>query len=300
MKALKQLIDQLNIPFRTDATLADLTSFKVGGRADLVVYPRNVEECVALIRCANEARERLIYLGNGSNVLGSDKGCRDCILRTDRLDKLELNEGVITVGAGVRTVKVSTFAAKNNLAGLEFLYGIPGSVGGAVFMNAGAYDGSMDQVVLRTRYIDEAGELRVLEKDDHNYGYRKSFFMNHPEYLIVETDLLLTAGNCDDIFEKIDELQRRRKDKQPLEYPSAGSTFKRPEGYFAGKLIQDAGLRGCSVGGAQVSEKHCGFIINKDKATGDDVRALIDHVRAEVKAQFGVDMECEVRYLGEE
>ena len=300
MRTSEQLA-QLNIDYRTDLTLSDLSTFKVGGPADIVFYPDTVEQCTALIRWAKEYGEELIFLGNGSNVLGSDKGCRACILKTDRLCSVELLDGgIIRVGAGVRTVKVSSFAAKNALSGLEFLYGIPGSVGGAVFMNAGAYDGCMDQVVLRTRYLDEEGDLCVLEKDRHDFGYRKSFFMQHPEYLIVETELQLCDGVKEQILAKIDELQQRRRDKQPLEYPSAGSTFKRPEGYFAGKLIQDAGLRGFSIGGAQVSEKHCGFVINKGKATGTDVRRLIDAVKEKVKARFGVDLECEVRYLGEE
>ena len=300
MRTSEQLA-QLNIDYRTDLSLAELSTFKVGGPADIVFYPDTVEQCAALIHWAKTCGEELIFLGNGSNVLGSDKGCRACILKTDRLCGLELLDGrVIRVGAGVRTVKVSSFAAKNALSGLEFLYGIPGTVGGAVFMNAGAYDGCMEQVVLRTRYLDSDGNLCVLEKDQHDFGYRKSFFMQHPEYLIVETELQLSHGVTEQILAKIDDLQQRRKDKQPLEYPSAGSTFKRPEGYFAGKLIQDAGLRGFSVGGAQVSEKHCGFVINKGGATGTDVRRLIEIVKDKVKDRFGVDLECEVRYLGEE
>lgn len=300
MRTSEQL-KELNMDYRTDLTLAELSTFKVGGPADVVFYPDTVEQCAALIRWAKENGEELIYLGNGSNVLGSDKGCRACILKTDRLSNLELlGDNIIRVGAGVRTVKVSSFAAKKALSGLEFLYGIPGSVGGAVFMNAGAYDGCMEQVVLRTRYLDENGNLCVLEKEQHDFGYRKSFFMNHPEYLILETELQLNDGVTEVILAKIEELQQRRRDKQPLEFPSAGSTFKRPEGYFAGKLIQDAGLRGYAIGGAQVSEKHCGFVINKGNATGNDVRQLICFIKEKVKDQFGVELECEVRYLGEE
>lgn len=300
MKAFKQFADQLNIDYRTDVTLAELTTFKVGGPADLVLYPETIEQCSAILRFAKSENKPVVILGNGSNVLGADKGCRECILRTDRLEKLECSGNTITVGAGVKNVKVSSFAAKRSLSGLEFLHGIPGTIGGAVFMNAGAYDGVMEQVVLRTRYLDENGTLCTLDASEHEFAYRKSFFMRHPQYLIVETELLLNEGNSQDIYEKIGDLQQRRRDKQPLEYPSAGSTFKRPEGYFAGKLIQDAGLRGYSIGGAQVSEKHCGFIINKANATGSDVRALIEFVRQRVREEFGVTMECEVRYLGEE
>ena len=166
-------------------------------------------------------------------------------------------------------------------------------------MNAGAYGGSMDQVVLRTHYLDENGNHCILPKEEHDFGYRKSFFMQHPEYLILGVELQLQKGETAEILALIDDLQQRRRDKQPLEYPSAGSTFKRPEGYFAGKLIEDAGLKGYSIGGAQVSEKHAGFIINFDHATGDDVRALIAHVQKTVLEQFGVKLECEIRSLGE-
>ncbi len=298
---MESLISKMNIKVRRDCTLAELTSFKVGGPADCVLYPESAEQCASLIAASKASGKHLIFLGNGSNVLGSDKGCRDYILRTDGLSTLAIDkDGIMTVGAGVKGVKASSFAAKSGFSGLEFLYGIPGTVGGAVFMNAGAYDGSMDQVVLRTRYLDDDGNLCTLEGEAHSFGYRKSFFMEHPKFLILETELQLRPGNSEEIFAKIEELQAKRREKQPLEYPSAGSTFKRPEGYFAGKLIQDAGLAGYSIGGAQVSEKHCGFIINANHATGADVRNLISHVKKTVLERFGVELECEVRMLGEE
>ena len=299
MEALKSLLAKCPVPYRTDCTLAELTTFKVGGPADLVLYPETVEQCAAIIRTAKEAKKTLIYLGNGSNMLGEDAGCRDWIVKTDRLATLCLNEkGIVSVGAGVRNVKVSSFAAKNGYSGLEFAYGIPGTIGGAVFMNAGAYGGSMDQVVLRTQYLDDKGDLCVLAANDHNFGYRRSFFMDHPEYLIVGCELQLSKGDPKTIIETINDLQQRRKDKQPLEFASAGSTFKRPEGYFAGKLIEDAGLKGYRVGDAQVSEKHAGFVINRGNATGAEVRQVIADVRAKVKEQFGVELECEIRSLG--
>ncbi len=301
MNSLLVFLEKSHIPFSKNATLAELTTFKVGGPADIVVYPESTEQCTALIRFAKEQGRTLIFLGNGSNMLGSDMGCRDWIIKTERLSELSLDEnGIMKVGAGIRTVKASSFAAKSGYTGLEFAHGIPGSIGGAVFMNAGAYGGSMDQVVIRTHYLDENGVPHTLEKKDHAYGYRESFFMKHPNYLILSTELQLKKGNTDEILAVIDDLQQRRRDKQPLEYPSAGSTFKRPEGYFAGKLIEDAGLKGCRIGGAEVSEKHAGFIINRDHATGTDVRQLIAYVQKTVKDQFGVDLECEVRCLGEE
>ena len=301
MISIDQIISRLNIPYRTDCTFADLTTFKVGGKVDLVLYPETEEQCMELISLAKKENIPLIFLGNGSNVLGSDHGYRGVIVRTDRLDKIELCEnGILKVGAGVRGAKVSSFAAKNSLSGIEFLHGIPGTIGGAVFMNAGAYDGTMDQVVLQTRYLDEDGNLHTLKNEDHHFGYRKSFFMEHPKYLILDVMLQLKPGDKEEILSRIDDFQQRRREKQPLEYPSAGSTFKRPEGYFAGKLIQDAGLGGYSIGGAQVSSKHCGFIINSNNASTADILSLIRHVQDVVMSKFGVRLECEVRFLGEE
>ncbi len=301
MNSIETRLTEYGIVYRKKVALAELTTFKVGGPAELVLYPENAEQCAALICLAAEAEKRLIFLGNGSNVLGTDKGTSDWILKTDHLSELSIDEnGIMTVGAGVKNVKASSFAAKNSYTGLEFAHGIPGTIGGAVFMNAGAYGGTMDQVVLRTHYMKPNGEIEIIEGEAHGFGYRKSFFLSHPEYLILKTELQLKPGNRDEIQALIDDLQQRRKDKQPLEYPSAGSTFKRPEGYFAGKLIEDCGLKGFSVGGAQVSEKHAGFVINRGNATGADVRQVIAHVQATVKARFGVDLECEVRSLGEE
>ncbi len=300
MEHLKELLKKHHIFFSETSTLAELTTFKVGGPARIVIYPENAAQCSAVLKLAKEQGRTLVYLGNGSNMLGSDAGCEEWILKTDRLCDLTLNEnGLMKVGAGVKNVKASSFAAKAGYTGMEFAHGIPGTLGGAVFMNAGAYDGTMDQIVLRTHYLDENGELCILEKDQHEFGYRKSFFMCHPAYLILAVELQLQKGDPSEILAKIEDLQSRRKAKQPLEYPSAGSTFKRPEGYFAGKLIEDAGLKGYSVGGAQVSEKHAGFIINYDHATGDDVRALIAHVQETVFEKFGVKLECEIRSLGE-
>ncbi|MBQ4052178.1 MAG: UDP-N-acetylmuramate dehydrogenase [Clostridia bacterium] len=301
MSTLHQLLSEFHIESRTDCTLADLTTFKVGGPADVVLYPKTVEECAALLCFANKTGQKLVYLGNGSNILGQDAGCRDWILKTDGLNELTINEqGFIQVGAGVRTVKVSSFAAKKGLAGFEFAHGIPGTMGGAIYMNAGAYGGSMEQVVVRTHYLDAQGNLHTLNADQHRFGYRHTFFMEHSEYLIVGCELKLAPGDPTEIQKTIDELQKRRREKQPLEFPSAGSTFKRPVGYFAGKLIEDAGLKGYSVGDAQVSEKHAGFVINRGNATGAQVRQLIADVQKKVYEQFGVQLECEVQSLGEE
>lgn len=301
MKSVISFLQKNGIRYRLDCCISELSTFKVGGPVDLVLYPQTAEQCKLIILLAKEKNKELFFLGNGSNILGSDKGCSAWILKTDDLNRLELGEnGLITVGAGVKGVKLSSFAAKNGLTGAEFMHGIPGSVGGFVFMNAGAYGGSMDQIVVETTYMDSFGEIHLLQFENHQFGYRNSFFLHHPELLILETKIKLVRGDVDEIHALINELQSRRKEKQPLEYPSAGSTFKRPEGFFAGKLIEDAGLKGYKVGGAQVSEKHAGFIINTGNATGSDVRSLICYVQRVVKEKFGVDLKCEVRYLGEE
>ncbi len=298
MTDFKDYLTTESIPFRTDCTLKELTTFKIGGPADLVLYPESVEHCQKILAYVKQKGIKLVYIGNGSNILGSDDGCRYALLKTDRLSCLDLDDtGCITVGAGVRLVKVSSFAADNGLSGFEFAHGIPGTIGGAVFMNAGAYGGTMDQVVVSTDYLDENGEIHTLKADDHAFGYRHSYFMEHPELLILSTKIRLCPWDRLQIRDTIKDYQQRRIDKQPLEYPSAGSTFKRPEGYFAGKLIQDAGLRGFKIGDAQVSEKHCGFVINSGNATAADVKTLIDHIRNEVIRQFGVEMHCEVRFL---
>ncbi len=299
MEGLERRLTDLKIEYCTDCLLAELTTFRVGGPADMVLYPDSVEECAALIRLAKEGQKNLIFLGNGSNMLGTDAGCRDWILKTDGLNELDVDtQGILTVGAGVRTVKASRFAVELGLSGLEFAHGIPGTMGGAVFMNAGAYGGSMDQIVVSTDYLDEQGVLHTLDGKDHDFGYRKSFFMQHPEFLIVRSRLQLQKGDPHEILAVINDLQKRRREKQPLEFPSAGSTFKRPEGYFAGKLIEDAGLKGYRIGGAEVSEKHAGFVINRGDATGADVRALIAHIQKTVFDKFGVHLECEIRSLG--
>ena len=301
MEPIQNFLSAHQISFKDGCMFSELTTFKIGGRSELVLYPETAEQCSALIRFAREQNQRLIFLGNGSNILGSDHGCQEWILKTERLAGLSIDENdILKVGAGVRLVKASSFTAKNGFSGLEFAYGIPGTVGGAVFMNAGAYGGSMDQVVLKTHYLDEEGAPHVIEGPAHQFAYRNSFFMQHPSYLITAVEMRLEKGNMQEILKRIEELQRRRKEKQPLEYPSAGSVFKRPAGNYAGKLIEEAGLRGYRIGDAQVSEKHCGFIINRGRATSRDVRLLIAHVQQQVKKKSGIELECEVRFIGAE
>ncbi len=299
MDALEQFLNENKITFREHETLAELTSFKIGGRTGGVFYPQNADQAAAIIRFAAEKGKKLLYFGNGSNILGRDEGCSCLILKTTELSELKVDaQGLLTVGAGVKLAKASSFAAQRGFSGLEFAYGIPGTVGGAVFMNAGAYDGAMDQVVVSTQYLDEDAKQRELAEKEHTFGYRKSFFMNRPGCLILSAKMQLHQGEKAKILAKMEDFQQRRKEKQPLEYPSAGSIFKRPQGTFAGKLIDEAGLRGTRIGDAQVSEKHCGFIINLGHATGADVRALIAYVQKRVWETSGIFLECEVRDLG--
>ena len=211
---------------------------------------------------------------------------------------IEVTGNELKAGAAALLGRVSKAAQKAGLSGLEFAAGIPGSLGGGVTMNAGAYGGELSQVVTKVKAMNEQGELIFLQKKELDLGYRTSIFKKRP-YIVLEVTMSLTAGESEAILQRMEEYNRQRKEKQPLEYPSAGSTFKRPEGYFAGKLIMDAGLRGFSVGGAQVSEKHCGFVINKDGATATDIQKLMEQVQARVKEKFGVLLEPEVIFLGD-
>ena len=240
-----------------------------------------------------------MVIGNGSNLLVKDGGIRGTVIKLSALNNIEVNGVEITAETGALLTDVSKIALKHSLTGFEFACGIPGSVGGAVFMNAGAYDGELSFVIEEAEVIDKDGNMLVLNKEELNLGYRTSAVMTNG-YIVLRARFKLKQGEYDKIKGRIDELTFRREDKQPLEYPSAGSTFKRPVGYFAGKLIQDAGLKGFTLGGAAVSEKHSGFIINKEKATAKDILSLIDHVQKTVLDMFGVELHPEVRIVGED
>ena len=239
-------------------------------------------------------------IGNGSNLLVGDKGFRGTIISTEHLGELEVqkNENTIIAGAGVMLSKLANTAAREELTGLEFAAGIPGTVGGAVMMNAGAYGSEMKNVLLWADVMDQDGNVKRMKNEELELGYRTSC-LERRGLFTVRAAFKLTPGDPEVIRSQMEELARKRKEKQPLEYPSAGSTFKRPEGYFAGKLIEDAGLKGFSVGGAAVSEKHAGFVINKDHGTAADILGLCNEVKRRVKASSGVDLELEVKLLGE-
>ncbi|WP_143315966.1 UDP-N-acetylmuramate dehydrogenase [Clostridium sp. HBUAS56017] len=273
--------------------------FKVGGPADILLSPTTVEQLVSSIEVCKENNIPYYIIGNGSNLLVKDGGIRGVVIKLTNLNNIQTKGNFIKAEAGVLLKDVSAKALEKSLTGFEFACGIPGTVGGAVFMNAGAYDGEIKNVIKEAEVIDSNGNIIVLDRDELQLGYRTSKVMKE-KFVVVSAIFQLELGEEEAIMNRVDELTRRREEKQPLEYPSAGSTFKRPEGYFAGKLVQDAGLKGYSIGGAAVSEKHSGFVINKGGATAKEILDLIAHVQDEVKKQFGVELHPEVRILGED
>lgn len=283
---------------RRDEPMKNHTTFRIGGPADFFVTPHSEEELLKVLSFLRKEQIPYFIMGNGSNLLVSDEGFRGVVIcLASALTDIQVSEHTISALAGARLAAIASKAQQASLTGLEFAAGIPGTLGGACVMNAGAYGGEMKQVLTKVRCIDREGNVRTYLPEQMELGYRSSAFMRD-HLTVVSAEMTLKDGNQDEISARMADLRQRRQSKQPLEYPSAGSTFKRPEGYFAGKLIMDAGLRGFSVGGAQVSEKHCGFVINKGNATATDVRALISEVRKRVKDQFGVELQPEVRFLG--
>lgn len=274
------------------------TTFRVGGPADVLVQPDETALAAILALC-RQYHVSYSFIGNGSNLLVGDKGIRGVVIEmTDPMGNIEVDGTKITAQAGAMLSKIANTAASNGLGGMEFAAGIPGSVGGAVVMNAGAYGGEMKDIIEKVYVLDENGAQLELDRDALDLGYRHSC-IPEKKYIVTKVVLELVLRNEAEIRSEMKELNEKRAEKQPLQYPSAGSTFKRPEGYFAGKLIMDAGLRGYQVGGAQVSEKHCGFVINKGDATAADICQLMRDVSDKVQAQFGVVLEPEVKMIGE-
>ena len=274
------------------------TTFRVGGPADVLVQPDETA-LVAILALCRQYYVPYSFIGNGSNLLVGDKGIRGVVIEmTDPMGNIEVDGTKITAQAGAMLSKIANTAASNGLGGMEFAAGIPGSVGGAVVMNAGAYGGEMKDIIEKVYVLDENGAQLELDRDALDLGYRHSC-IPEKKYIVTKVVLELVPRNEAEIRSEMKELNEKRAEKQPLQYPSAGSTFKRPEGYFAGKLIMDAGLRGYQVGGAQVSEKHCGFVINKGDATAADICQLMQDVSDKVQAQFGVVLEPEVKMIGE-
>lgn len=277
------------------------TSFKIGGNADVFVMPKSDDALASLLKRATENKIPVTVIGAGSNLLVSDSGIRGITIKIGAdFSDISVNGEVINAKSGISLAKISAEALKHSLTGFEFASGIPGSLGGAVYMNAGAYGGEMCDVVISTRYMDFSGNIFTLTKDEHDFSYRHSFFSDKSDFVILSSEIKLSHGEKDEIAGKMRELNQKRKDKQPLSFPSAGSAFKRPKDGFAAKLIEDAGLKGCKIGGAEVSEKHSGFIINTGGATACDVKNLLCHVQKTVFEKFGIMLSPEVKFIGDE
>ena len=287
--------------FIFNALMCRYTTFKIGGSADVLIFPSSADDVSKIFRLVAEFNLPCTVLGNGSNVLVRDKGIRGVVVKftEEFFGGMKCDGQRLTACAGAPLKNVSCFAADNGLTGMEFAVGIPGSIGGAIFMNAGAYDGEMKNVIAGVKAVNRGGELVEFSGTSLQLGYRHSIFQENG-CAICEVELILQRGNVDDIRRKMDDFTLRRESKQPLDMPSAGSTFKRPKGHFAGTLIDKTGLKGLKVGGAMVSEKHAGFIVNTGGATAQDVLALIEEVKRRVNEAHGVTLSPEVRIIGEE
>ena len=296
-EALVKVLDEDQI--KPEEPMKNHVTFRVGGPADFFVTPKNYEELSGVVKCCAKYEMSCYIMGNGSNLLVSDQGYRGVVIQLFRqLNDIQCEGNVIRAQAGALLSAVANRALEEKLTGFEFAAGIPGTLGGACVMNAGAYGGEMKDVLKSVTVLTREGERITLQKNELELGYRTSIIAKK-DYIVLEAEIELEVGDAEEIKAVMDDLKERRTTKQPLEYPSAGSTFKRPEGYFAGKLIQESGLQGFQVGGAQVSEKHCGFVINKDQATAADIAELIRQVQDRVEEKFGVRLETEVKRLGE-
>lgn len=286
-----------NRRIRTEEAMSRHTTFRIGGPVQYFVTPKDAKELAACVALCRETGVPWFILGNGSNLLVSDRGWRGAVISTENLNALKVSGTVLHAGAGCLLSQAARRAKDEGLTGFEFAAGIPGTVGGALVMNAGAYGSEIKDVLVSTLVLDSDGTIHTLPAGELGLGYRTSRIPGEG-YVVLEAEFQLREGDRENIGKRMEELAFLRKSKQPLQYPSAGSTFKRPVGYFAGKLIDDAGFRGFQIGGAQVSEKHCGFVINKDHATAEDVLELCEEVKRRVKAQAGVELELEIKRLG--
>jgi len=294
---LTLILDKNDI--QIDALMKNHTSFKVGGPVDILVTPENFQQVIDVIKLCKEDNVPYFVIGNGTNLLVKDGGIRGGVIKLCKLDGITLENERIIAKSGATLKDISDFALENSLTGFEFACGIPGSIGGAVAMNAGAYNGEISHVIESAKVIGVDGTICSLNKDQLELGYRTSSVLKNV-YTVLEVILKLEKGEYEKIKTRMEDLNKRRNEKQPLEHPSAGSTFKRPEGYFAAKLIEDSGLKGMRIGDAEVSEKHSGFIINKGNASAKDILNLIKIVQDKVKEKFDVNLYTEVRIIGED
>lgn len=296
IQSLRKFVPEENICLQE--SMASHTTFRIGGLADCFVQLENTEQLIKVQKYLSQVGVPFFVLGNGSNLLVSDAGFRGVILQIgSKMNRVTVEGNVIVAQAGASMAQIARTAMEHELTGMEFASGIPGTIGGGVVMNAGAYGGELSQIVTQVNVVNSEGGIMELDNETMEFGYRISTIRNNP-FTVTEVILRLEKGDRQQIRERMEELAAKRREKQPLEYPSAGSTFKRPAGHYAGQLIMEAGLRGLQCGGAKVSDKHCGFVINTGNATAEDVRKLIREVQARVKDQFNVDLETEVLFLG--
>lgn len=297
IKKIQKLIPKENIYI--NEPMSKHTSFKIGGPAECFIKAQNIEQLKNILEYAKKENIKLTIIGNGSNILVSDQGIQGIVLKIDieKLEeKIEDEKIILTVGSGVKLGALAQKCLKEEITGLEFASGIPGTIGGAIRMNAGAHGSEMKDIVKTVTYMDRNTEIHKITNEQAEFEYRKSLFVNS-NYIILETEIQLKKGKLEEIKEKMEEYANYRKEKQPIEYPSAGSTFKRGEDFITAKLIDECGLKGYTIGGAQVSEKHAGFIINKDKATSKDIIELIDYVKKVVKEKKGKKIELEIEII---
>ena len=298
MENIKELLYDRQIgKILENESLKKYNTYKIGGTAKLVVFPSNTEKLIELLKIIKDNNIKYKIIGKGSNLIFSSKEYDGILIKLDEFNKLEINGNKVIVGAGYSTIKLSLETAKLGLSGLEFASGIPGTIGGAVFMNAGAYKNDISEVLDEIKVIDDNLNIITMNKNDLDFSYRKSFLQNNRNYVCIEATLTLTPLPKDEILEKIEKRRAKRIETQPLEYPSAGSVFRNPDDVPAGKLIEDAGLKGKQIGGAMVSPKHANFIINYNNATGEDIYNLISYVKDEIKIKTGVELKQEQEFV---
>ena len=297
MKLIEQ-IEKLNIgDIIENADLREYTTYKAGGKALAIVIPDDLNGLITLIKFLREKKVKYKILGNGSNLIFSDKGYNGILIKLDNFNKLEFNDNYVTVGAGYSLTKLSLRTARRGYTGLEFASGIPGTVGGAIFMNAGAYKMDMGYITTTVKVLDPNLEVQILTNQDLDFHYRSSFLQKVKNYICIEATLLLRKGDTEAIMEVINDRKQRRIESQPLEYPSAGSVFRNPEDNYAGKLIEDCGIKGLKHGGAMISEKHANFIVNYKNAKSSDIKYLIDLAHDKVLENYGIDMKIEQEFV---
>lgn len=274
------------------------TTFKIGGPADIFIKINNLDELKFVLKFVKENNIPLNIIGNGSNILVRDRGIRGITIKLD-MQNIDINGNQIKVGAGMLLPKLARIASENNLSGIEFACGIPGSVGGAIKMNSGAYGGEMSNIVISTTFLDEDGEIHIVSKEEQNFSYRDSIFNQNDKYIIVETTLQLHNSNKDEILKKMKDNNESRRTKQPINYPSAGSVFKRKNEFIPAEIIDKSGLKGYNVGDASISELHAGFIVNNGNATAKDVLNVVEHIKDVINKKYNIDLELEIKVIGE-